>query len=154
MQEGKLVSEWRKFVCKERLDEGFEPKTGDWADYELCRPYVCCAWMGLHDDVDYGATPQQPYFWLRARFWHPGGSLVVADDATGRLKIVSRTAKVIRFDGTKLHGFMPHHVAQEVVDRQDDQGPLYNALEQRLRRAEMAPKLVWQWLDAEGRVKP
>ena len=152
MQEVRLVSDWRKFL-HEQPAPGERALTGDWADYDLCKPYICGGWMDLHHDTDYGATPEQPYFWIRARFWHRDGSLVITDEATGRFKIVSRTPEIIQFNGTKLHGFMPTRAAQELIERQDDEGPVYRAFWRRLRNAVMAPKLVWEWLDAEGKVK-
>lgn len=138
----RLRGDWRSL-----RDERFTLRddTGNWADYDLCKPYVCCGWMDLHDDIDYGVTPEQPYFWIQPLYWDRRAVFVVTDES-GRLVSVPRSGEVIRFDGTKLHGLLPPAVAREVLERQDEEGPHYKAFSDRLPR-NMPPKMVWRWLE-------
>ncbi len=98
-------------------------KFGNWANDRDCRPYVGCSFMDLHNDVGYGVTPEQPMFVIQPVYWHPTAFLVVSD--ADHYQIIERTDQIIQFDATKLHGLFPWLVALELVERQDDQGPLY-----------------------------
>lgn len=118
---------------------------GNWANNETIARYVGCSFMDLHDDVDYGVTPEQPYFWIRPVYWDPAAYLVVSDDNV--FQIIERTDRVIQFDATKQHGLIPWLVALELIERQDDQGPMYQEFEFWCRDHLGLPKLIWEWIN-------
>lgn len=147
-----LTTNYLNFVVEGRANQQLA-RTGNYADYSLCAPHVCCGWMDLHHDRDYGVTDEQPYFKMQAKFWSPDGVLVVSN-SDDEFLIIEPTPKAIRFNGLRQHGFLPVAVAQELVARQDDEGPLYKFFDSILHNERFAPKLVWSWLDALPGVGP
>lgn len=117
---------------------------GNWANDTDCAPFVGCSFMDLHDDVGYGASPEQPMFTIQPVYWDTSAFLVVSDD--DHYEIRERTDHIVQFDATKLHGLFPWMVAQELVERQDDQGPVYQEFECWCLNHVSLPKLLWQWI--------
>lgn len=143
MTDKKLRNDWYDFVKKDgRAPNDY--RTGNYADYKLCEPHVCCGWMDLHHDLDYGVTKENPYFTIQPLYWDTDAVLVVTDESDDFV-IIEPTAEEIVFDGTKLHGLVPRLVAMELVTRQDTDGPL-NALFESMLEDNVKPKLVWDWV--------
>lgn len=121
-----------------------EAVAANYANYNVCVDgFICCGNMELHSDYGYGVDEQQPMFAIRAHFWHSDYVLVVTDD-DGDLCMHEPSDEIIEFNGVRLHGFMPRDVASELVQRQDEDGPLYAAFS-RIADEYVSPKLVWSW---------
>lgn len=120
--------------------------TGSYADNLTCAPHVCCGWMDLHDDTDYGVTPEQPDFLIEPLYWDEAAVLVVTDEDQ-LFRLIERAEGPIRFNGTRPHGLVPRSVGDELVARQDEDGPLYRLFLEMTHQAQTRPKLVWKWLD-------
>ena len=121
------------------------PRAGNHADPNLCKPHICCAWMDLHEDTDYGVTKEDPLFFIKVKFWDEDAFLVVTDD-DDRLVILERTGDMIVFNGTKHHGLVTETVARELVERQDEEGPAYKTFVELTMDGQFAPKMVWDWI--------
>ena len=120
------------------------------ADYNTCAPHVCCGWMDLHSDLDYGVTPEAPHFWIRPLYWDEAAVLVATDD-DHRFYLIERTAERVCFNGIRLHGLVPRPVGEALVRDQTPDTPLYQMFEQLVCfDGRFRPKLVWDWTDAEG----
>lgn len=119
--------------------------TGNYADNQTCAPHVCCGWMDLHDDIGYGVTADQPDFIIEPLYWDEEAVLVVTDEDQ-QFRMVERTPLPVRFNGTRPHGLVPRLVAEELVQRQDEAGPLYRLFLAMAGQAQTRPKLVWKWL--------
>lgn len=139
-----LTTNWHKY-CNPR-----KALTGNYADYVLCKPHVCCGWMDLHSDDDYGVTEEQPYFRIKPLYWDSNARLVVTNDK-GLFVALEPTLQVIVFNGMRLHGLVPVEVAEELVERQDTNGKLYNLLTLITQDSECNPKMIWDWLDVSER---
>lgn len=145
-----LTKNYLRFVVPSRANQQLA-RTGNYADYSLCSPHVCCGWMDLHHDRDYGVTEEQPYFKIQAKYWSPDGVLVVTN-SDDEFIIIEPTTQVIQFNGLREHGFLPRAVAQELVERQDDEGNLYKLFDSILHDGCFTPKLIWDWLDVQPEV--
>lgn len=120
----------------------------NFADYSTCAPHVCCGWMDLHDDNDYGVSGDSPEFVIEPLYWAPDAVFVVTD-AEGNFVEVPRQPGLVRFSGLDLHGLMPRDVAEEVLLLQSTLGPLYQAFERGLAHEAVLPKMVWRWIEPE-----
>jgi hypothetical protein len=101
--------------------------------------------MDLHDDIGYGVTADQPDFIIEPLYWDEEAVLVVTDEDQ-QFRMVERTPLPVRFNGTRPHGLVPRLVAEELVLRQDEAGPLYRLFLAMAGQAQTRPKLVWKWL--------
>lgn len=120
--------------------------TGNYADYDLCEPYVCCSWLELHNDVGYGVSTVHPYLNLQVLYWDHD-AVLIATDSQDRFYEVARTASPIRIDGTKLHGVVSRQVADELLTTQKIDGPLNALFENLVYNGCFPPLLIWKWLD-------
>lgn len=118
---------------------------GNWAEYQMCEPYVCCGNMDLHDDRD--SNNGQRFFSFRAKYWHPDYVLVVFDKQGEVQQQVTRTSKVVTFDSTMIHGFMPKEVAQALV-ADGESSEVYKEFEYHADE-QVVPKLIWEWIDTK-----
>lgn len=143
----KLSNDWRKFLSEASRDTG-KILTGNYADYNLCKPYVCCGWMDLHSDEGYGVSRDKPYFKIRPLYWDSNTVLIVTDSSK-KYVAISRTALDIKFNATRFHGFVPSLVAEELIARQDEDGSLYKLMQEMLNESECTPKLVWEWCNSD-----
>lgn len=139
-----LQDSWYKFCNSHKA------MTGNYADYVLCKPHVCCGWMDLHSDDDYGVTEEQQYFRIKPLYWDSDARLVVTNDK-GLFIALQPTLQVIVFNGMRLHGLVPVEVAEELVERQDTNGKLYMLLTLITQDSECNPKMIWDWLDVSER---
>lgn len=135
------LSDWSRWSVP-----GGSAWTGNFADYQTCAPHVCCGWMDLHEDIGYGVTPESPDFLIRPLCWDEQAVLVITDDQN-KFQLVYRTSEPVRFNGTRLHGLVPLAVGQELVERQDTDGPLYAVFLTMAEDDQTRPKLVWDWLN-------
>ena len=143
----KLSDDWRKFLSEDSRDTG-KILTGNYADYSLCKPYVCCGWMELHSDEGYGVSRDKPYFKIRPLYWDSDAVLIVTDSSENYVAI-KQTALDIKFNAARFHGLVPSLVAEELISRQDEGGSLYTLMQEMLHDSECTPKLVWEWCNAE-----
>ena len=144
----KLAYSYKNLTTEQRLGA---QHTENFADYKLCAPHVCCGWMDMHDDTNSGVTAENPFFRIQPLFWDADAALVITDD-DDEFVMVERTADVIEFNGTKLHGLVPRIVATELVSRQDLLGPAYQTFESMVSCGLFAPRMVWDWVDEAGAV--
>ena len=120
--------------------------TGNYADYDLCDPYVCCSWLELHNDIGYGVSIVQPYLKFQVLYWDHD-AVLIATDGNDQFYEVERTASPIHIDGTKLHGVVSRRVADEILATQNINGPLYALFEDLVYNGRFPPLLIWKWLD-------
>jgi hypothetical protein len=148
MQKFKLTTSWESLLHDKSQWSGSH--CGNWADDKLCAPYTCCGPMELHDDVDYGVTPEAPYFYIQPLYWDEDLVLVATDDSD-EFYIIERTGEPLMFNGTKPHGLMPLDVAQELVTTQSTEGPMYKTFEFMVSGIQVRtkPMMVWKWLTKE-----
>lgn len=143
----KLSYDWRKFLSEDSRDTG-KILTGNYADYNLCKPYVCCGWMDLHSDEGYGVSRDKPFFKIRPLYWDSNAVLIVTDSSE-KYVAIRRTALDIKFNAVRFHGFVPSLVADELIARQDEEGSLYKLMQEILHDSECTPKLVWEWRNSD-----
>jgi hypothetical protein len=120
-------------------------RTSSYADYDLCAPHACCAWMTLHDDVDYGVTKEQPLFSIKPLYWAEDATLVITND-DDEFCIVERTSEVITFNGAKLHGLLPTKLALALVEAQTEEILAYEIFEKMAESNMFHPKMIWDWV--------
>lgn len=142
-----LSHDWRKFLSEDSRDTG-KILTGNYADYNLCKPYVCCGWMDLHSDEGYGVSMDKPYFKIRPLYWDSNAVLIVTDSSE-KYVAIRRTELDIKFNAARFHGFVPSLVAEELIARQDEGGSLYTLMQEILYDSECTPKLVWEWCNSD-----
>lgn len=118
--------------------------TGNWADYNTCKPYVCCGAMDLHDDSD--NNDGKKHFSIKAEYWNPAYSLVCSD-SEGKFYIAKRTSEVITFDSDQDHCFVPNKVAKALVETQDQNCKVYTDWYEKTDLLNTTPKLVWSWVN-------
>ena len=114
--------------------------TGNYADYSLCAPHVCCGWMDVHNDDDGVVT-------LRPLYWSPDAVFVYADE-TNTYRAIHRTDADLIFNSHLDHALVPENVADEIIERQDFKGPLYTLFDQLVSSAaQFPPKIVWDYIE-------
>lgn len=141
----KLTSGYLRFVVAGRATNK-NALTGNYADYTLCTPHICCGWMDLHNDDGYGVSEYQPYLKLKPLFWDADARLVVCN-SDAEFIIIEPTDQAIQFNAMRQHALVPVAVALELVTRQDEEGPLYKLFDELVSNGSYNPKLVWDWLD-------
>ena len=117
------------------------PWTGNWADYNVCAPHVCCGWMDFHTDDD-GVVTLRPIYWSADAVF-----VYIGEDRVYRA--VRTTTADLTFDSRLDHALVPESVADEIIERQDLKGPLYMLFEELIGGAHFHPKLVWDYISAE-----
>lgn len=143
----KLSLNWRKFLSESSRNTG-KILTGNYADYNLCKPYVCCGWMELHSDEGHGVSRDKPYLKIRPLHWDSDAVLIVTDSSE-KYVAIRRTTLDIKFNAARFHGLVPSLVAEELIARQDEDGSLYTLMHEMLHDSECYPKLVWEWCNLD-----
>ena len=119
--------------------------TSNFADYDICKPYICCAWMDMHNDKD-DYSYKEPYYKIKIIKSHPNAVLVYTDN--GRYHIAELTiGDIIEFNQTKMHGILPRKLAQRIVDANRINVSGYKKWKKRIYHNAFKAKCVWKWIE-------
>ena len=123
------------------------------ADYGSIPGFICCSWMDLHDDIDYGVTVKKPYFHLKPVWWDEDARIL---HQYGRKWLATKPSfDVVRMNAARDHSLAPSAIADEVVRRNS---PKFKELEEwedlatfRGRSWDSGDpiRIVWLWHDAK-----
>jgi hypothetical protein len=123
------------------------------ADYTSIPGFVCCAWMDLHDDIDYGVTKEKPHFHLKPVWWDEDARLL----HQYRRKWLSTplSPEVVRINAARAHGLAPSKIADELVRLNHPNFPEFREWEDqatfRGRSWDSGDpiRIVWLWNDVK-----
>ena len=112
----------------------------NYVNYIRLSPFCSCGWVEMHADKHH----QSPCMWgLYPVYW--SDDAVFVHRKNGKLVIQEPTLDVVEFKRTAIHGVLPLHLAQEVVDRQSIRFREYRHWESVVTSKYSLPKLVWSW---------
>lgn len=139
-----------KYNLSDLISSSSKKLTGNFADYETCKPYVCCGWMDVHDDSYAGATEENPYFVIIPVYWNSRAVLLVTDD-DGWIVTIPRTINdQVVFNARKKHGLYPSNLAKKILENQSWELPEVKKFNKSLGYEDPihTPKLVWTFIDS------